>query len=84
MKTAPLAPLLLLLLTTSVIAQVKTETSDPPDVSVLEKSWSKKTRYREWDPNKQNPNSRTPNEDRMREAREENVEKKTRWVPRPR
>lgn len=69
MKTAPLAPLVLLLLTTSVIAQVKTETSDLPDVSVLEKSWSKETRYREWDPKKQNPNPRTPNEDLMRQAR---------------
>jgi hypothetical protein len=69
MKTASLAPLMLLLLTTSVIAQVKTETSDPPDISVLEKSWSKKTRYREWN---QNPRAdkRPPNEDLMREARD--------------
>jgi hypothetical protein len=68
MKTAPLAPLVLLLLITLVIAQVKTETSDQPDISVLEKSWSKKTRYREWN---QNPRAdiRTPNEDPMKEAR---------------
>lgn len=71
MKTAPLAPLVFLLLTTSVMAQVKTEASDPPDVSVLEKSWSKETRYREWDPKKQNPNPRTPNEDLMKQARGE-------------
>lgn len=71
MKTAPLTALVLLLLTTSVIAQVKTETSDPPDVSVLEKRWSKETRYRELDPKKQKPNPRTPNEDLMKEARAE-------------
>ena len=71
MKTAPLASLVLLLLTTSVIAQVKTETSDPPAVSVLEKSWSKETRYRESDPKKQNPNPRTPNQDLMKQARAE-------------
>ena len=69
MKTVPLAPLVLLLLTTSVIAQIKTETSDPPDVSVLEKSWSKKARY--WDPKKQYPNPRTPNEELMKQARAE-------------
>jgi len=69
MKTAPLTSLVLLLLTTSVIAQVKTETSDSPDVVVLEKSCSKKTRYREWN---QNPSAdtRTPNEDPMKEARD--------------
>ncbi len=39
MKPASLATLVLLLLTTSVIAQEKT--SDPPDVIVLEKSWHK-------------------------------------------
>lgn len=72
MKTTSLTTLTLLLLTTSVIAQVKTETSDPPDVSVLEKTWSKETRHREWDPKKQNPNARTPNEDLMRQARDGN------------
>jgi hypothetical protein len=40
MKTASLATLKLLLLTTPIIAQ---EASDPPDVSVLEKSWHKET-----------------------------------------
>lgn len=71
MKTTSLT-LTLLLLTTSVIAQVKTETSDPPDVSVLEKSCSKESRHREWDSNTPPPNRRTPNEDQMRQARAEN------------
>ena len=70
MKTAPLAPLVLLLLTNSIIAQVKTEISDLPDVSVLEKSWSKKIRYS--NPEKQYPNPRTPNEELMKQARGEN------------
>ena len=69
MKTAPLTSLVLLLLTTSVIAQVKSEPSTPPDVVVLEKSCSQKTRYREWN---QNPSAdiRTPNVDLMKEARD--------------
>jgi len=69
MKTAPLTSLVLLLLTTSVVAQVKSEPSDPPDVVVLEKSCSQKTRYREWN---QNPSAdiRTPNVDLMKEARD--------------
>ena len=69
MKTAPLGPVVLLLLTISVIAQVKTEISDPPDVSVVEKSWSKEIRYREWNQNTR-ADKRTSNADLMREARE--------------
>lgn len=41
MKSASLATLVLLLLTSSVIAQEKTESLDPPDVIVIEKSWRK-------------------------------------------
>ena len=68
MKTAPLATLMLLLLTTSIIAQ---EASDPPDVSVLEKSWSKNIQYRERDSRILNQSPLATNENLMRQTREE-------------
>ena len=53
MKTASYAALVLLLLTTTALAQ---ETSDPPDVIVIEKSWHKQPRTEGRDSNPLSPN----------------------------
>ena len=68
MKTA-FATLVLLLLTASVIAQENTRTLDPPDVTVLEKSWRKEVLHPGRD-----PNPLAPNENLMRQTRAEKTE----------
>lgn len=69
MKTRILTTLsfTLLLLTTSVAAQEASQSTDPSDLMVLEKSWRKET----VDPNRQNANPLKPNEDLMRVTREQ-------------
>jgi len=64
MKTAPLASLVLLLLTTSVLAQETAESVDPPHLKVLKKSWSKQVL-----PLGPNPNPLAPNEELIRQTR---------------
>lgn len=66
MKTAPLAPLVLLLLTTSVLAQETAESVDPPHLKVLKKSWSKQVL-----PLGPSPNPLAPNEELIRQTRAE-------------
>ncbi len=64
MKTAPLASLVLLLLTTSVLAQETAESADLPPLKVLNKSWSKQVL-----PLGPNPNPLAPNEELIRQTR---------------
>ena len=72
MKNA-FATLVLLLSTTSVFAQESTASTDPPDVMVIEKSWSKEVLH----PGR-NPNPLAPNEDLMRQERAQKAELKRR------
>ena len=68
MKNA-FATLVLLLLATSVIAQENTASSDPPDVSVIEKSWHKEPRGEG-----RNSNPLAPNEALIQQTRAEKTE----------
>lgn len=68
MKNAS-ATLVLLLLATSVLAQEKTASVEPPDVIVLEKSWRKEVLHPERD-----PNPLAPNETLTRQTRAEKAE----------